>query len=101
MIQEGEAAESEARFLDVGGNELSHVTHIRRRSKELVGRDGRRGALGWMSDHFGRLFTLRSVIVLSMLAPPLLYLERAHVLIVFALPSKALAIADAPGLAPA
>jgi hypothetical protein len=34
-------------------------------------------------------------------APPLLYLERAHVLIVFALPSKALAIADAPGLAPA
>lgn len=54
-----------------------------------------------MSDHFGRLFTLRSVIVLSMLATPLLYLERAHVLIVFALPSKALAIADAPGLAPA
>jgi MFS family permease len=34
---------------------------------------------GWMSDHFGRLFTLRSVIVLSMLATPMLYLERAHV----------------------
>jgi MFS transporter, OFA family, oxalate/formate antiporter len=40
---------------------------------------------GWMSDHFGRLFTLRSVIVLSMLATPLLYLERAHVLIFFVL----------------
>jgi OFA family oxalate/formate antiporter-like MFS transporter len=38
-----------------------------------------------MSDHFGRLFTLRSVIVLSMLATPLLYLERAHVLIFFVL----------------
>jgi MFS transporter, OFA family, oxalate/formate antiporter len=40
---------------------------------------------GWMSDHFGRLFTLRSVIVLSMLATPMLYLERTHVLIFFAL----------------
>jgi MFS transporter, OFA family, oxalate/formate antiporter len=40
---------------------------------------------GWMSDHFGRLFTLRSVIVLSMLATPMLYLERSHVLIFFAL----------------
>jgi len=40
---------------------------------------------GWMSDHLGRLFTLRSVIVLSMLATPLLYLERTHVLIFFGL----------------
>ena len=40
---------------------------------------------GWMSDHLGRLFTLRSVIVLSMLATPMLYLERTHVLIFFAL----------------
>ena len=41
------------------------------------------------------------MIVLSMLATPLLYLERAHVLIVFALLSEAQAMAEAPGLAPA
>ena len=40
---------------------------------------------GWMSDHFGRLFTLRGVIMLSMIATPMLYLERTHVLIFFAL----------------
>src|SRR5204863_2738621 len=28
---------------------------------------------GWMSDHFGRLFTLRGMIVLSMIATPSLY----------------------------
>jgi hypothetical protein len=38
-----------------------------------------------MSDHFGRLFTLRGVIMLSMIATPMLYLERTHVLIFFAL----------------
>jgi MFS transporter, OFA family, oxalate/formate antiporter len=40
---------------------------------------------GWMSDHLGRLFTLRSIIVLSMVATPMLYLERTHLLIFFAL----------------
>jgi len=40
---------------------------------------------GWMSDHFGRLFTLRAIIVLSMLATPLLYVERAHVWLFFGL----------------
>ena len=31
---------------------------------------------GWMSDHFGRLFTLRGIIGLSMLATPALYVFR-------------------------
>ena len=31
---------------------------------------------GWMSDHFGRLFTLRGIIFVSMLATPALYLLR-------------------------
>ncbi|MBZ5559371.1 MAG: OFA family MFS transporter [Acidobacteriia bacterium] len=31
---------------------------------------------GWLSDHFGRLFTLRGVIVISMIATPSLYLWR-------------------------
>jgi OFA family oxalate/formate antiporter-like MFS transporter len=35
---------------------------------------------GWMSDHFGRLFTLRSVIGISMLATPSLFLWREYVL---------------------
>ena len=33
---------------------------------------------GWMSDHFGRLLTLRGVIVISMLATPSLYLLRTE-----------------------
>jgi OFA family oxalate/formate antiporter-like MFS transporter len=35
---------------------------------------------GWMSDHFGRLLTLRGVIVISMLATPSLYLLRTNLL---------------------
>ena len=31
---------------------------------------------GWMSDHFGRLFTLRAIIFISMLSTPALYLMR-------------------------
>jgi len=31
---------------------------------------------GWMSDHFGRLFTLRGIIFVSMIATPALYLLR-------------------------
>lgn len=35
---------------------------------------------GWMSDHFGRLPTLRTIIVISMIATPTLYLWRAELL---------------------
>jgi len=38
---------------------------------------------GWMSDHFGRLFTLRGIIVASMLATPLLYVERGNLSLFF------------------
>ena len=38
---------------------------------------------GWMSDHFGRLLTLRGIIVASMIATPLLYVERTHLAIFF------------------
>ncbi len=31
---------------------------------------------GWMSDHFGRLLTLRGIIVASMIATPMLFVER-------------------------
>ena len=31
---------------------------------------------GWMSDHFGRLATLRTIVVVSMIATPLLYVWR-------------------------
>src|SRR5581483_2713246 len=34
---------------------------------------------GWMSDHFGRLFTLRGIIFVSMLATPSLYLLRENI----------------------
>lgn len=34
---------------------------------------------GWMSDHFGRLFTLRGIILISMLATPSLYLFREEI----------------------
>ncbi len=31
---------------------------------------------GWMSDHFGRLFTVRGIVIVSMIATPSLYLWR-------------------------
>jgi OFA family oxalate/formate antiporter-like MFS transporter len=40
---------------------------------------------GWMSDHFGRLLTLRGIIVASMIATPLLYVERTNTPIFFCL----------------
>jgi OFA family oxalate/formate antiporter-like MFS transporter len=40
---------------------------------------------GWMSDHFGRLFTLRGIILLSMLATPSLYLWREEALLFYIL----------------
>jgi len=40
---------------------------------------------GWMSDHFGRLLTLRGIIVTSMIATPLLYIERGNLTLFFAL----------------
>jgi OFA family oxalate/formate antiporter-like MFS transporter len=40
---------------------------------------------GWLSDHFGRLFTLRSVIVISMIATPSLYLWREDLTFFYAL----------------
>ncbi|MBI3491781.1 MAG: OFA family MFS transporter, partial [Acidobacteria bacterium] len=40
---------------------------------------------GWMSDHFGRLFTLRGVIVISMLATPSLYLWREDLVLFYIL----------------
>ncbi|HEV2984255.1 MAG TPA: MFS transporter, partial [Vicinamibacterales bacterium] len=40
---------------------------------------------GWMSDHFGRLFTLRGVIVISMLATPSLYLWREQLVLFYVL----------------
>jgi len=38
---------------------------------------------GWLSDHLGRLSTLRAIIVLSMLATPLLYVERSSGIVLF------------------
>ncbi len=40
---------------------------------------------GWMSDHFGRLFTLRGIILLSMIATPALYLWREEVALFYVL----------------
>lgn len=40
---------------------------------------------GWMSDHFGRLFTLRGIIVISMVATPTLYAVRQQVELFYAL----------------
>jgi OFA family oxalate/formate antiporter-like MFS transporter len=40
---------------------------------------------GWMSDHFGRLFTLRGIILLSMIATPSLYLWRQEALFFYIL----------------
>ena len=44
-----------------------------------IGSAGGRFFSGWMSDHLGRLFTLRAIIVLSMIATPALYLVRQEV----------------------
>jgi OFA family oxalate/formate antiporter-like MFS transporter len=38
---------------------------------------------GWISDHLGRLSTLRTMIVLSMIATPLLYIERSSGVVLF------------------
>jgi MFS transporter, OFA family, oxalate/formate antiporter len=40
---------------------------------------------GWMSDHFGRLFTLRGIILVSMLATPSLYIFREQALLFYVL----------------
>jgi MFS transporter, OFA family, oxalate/formate antiporter len=40
---------------------------------------------GWMSDHLGRLFTLRTVIVTSMLVTPMLYIWREEILAFYVL----------------
>jgi OFA family oxalate/formate antiporter-like MFS transporter len=40
---------------------------------------------GWMSDHFGRLLTLRAVIVTSMVVTPMLYIRRGEVLALYVL----------------
>src|SRR5215469_14932785 len=40
---------------------------------------------GWMSDHFGRLFTLRGIIFVSMIATPSLYLLRENASLFYAL----------------
>jgi MFS transporter, OFA family, oxalate/formate antiporter len=40
---------------------------------------------GWLSDHLGRLSTLRTIIVLSMIATPLLYIERNNVVFFYGL----------------
>jgi len=40
---------------------------------------------GWMSDHFGRLNTLRSIILTSMIATPLLYVWREQLLAFYVL----------------
>jgi len=38
---------------------------------------------GWMSDHLGRLFTLRAIIFISMIATPTLYLVRGEVVLFY------------------
>ena len=40
---------------------------------------------GWMSDHLGRLLTLRGIIVLSMVATPSLYVFREQVMLFYVL----------------
>ncbi len=50
-----------------------------------VGSAAGRFLSGWMSDHFGRVFTLRSIIVLSMLATPSLYVFRETALLFYIL----------------
>jgi OFA family oxalate/formate antiporter-like MFS transporter len=50
-----------------------------------VGSASGRFLSGWMSDHFGRLFTLRAMIIVSMLATPSLYIFREQALLFYAL----------------
>jgi OFA family oxalate/formate antiporter-like MFS transporter len=50
-----------------------------------VGSASGRFLSGWMSDHFGRLFTLRAMIILSMVATPSLYVFREQALMFYAL----------------
>ena len=50
-----------------------------------VGSASGRFLSGWMSDHFGRLFTLRGMIVVSMLATPSLYVFREQALAFYVL----------------
>ena len=40
---------------------------------------------GWMSDHFGRVLTLRGVIIISMIATPLLYVLRDNLVLFYVL----------------
>jgi MFS transporter, OFA family, oxalate/formate antiporter len=40
---------------------------------------------GWMSDHFGRLLTLRSIVVVSMISTPSLYVWREDAVLFYAL----------------
>jgi OFA family oxalate/formate antiporter-like MFS transporter len=40
---------------------------------------------GWMSDHFGRLFTLRGMIIMSMVATPSLYVFREEAVLFYLL----------------
>jgi len=40
---------------------------------------------GWMSDHFGRLHTLRAIIVTSMVATPMLYVWREDLIAFYVL----------------
>jgi OFA family oxalate/formate antiporter-like MFS transporter len=40
---------------------------------------------GWMSDHFGRLFTLRGMIIMSMVATPSLYVFREEAVLFYML----------------
>jgi len=40
---------------------------------------------GWLSDHLGRLHTLRAIVVTSMIATPMLYLWREQILAFYAL----------------
>src|SRR4051794_24160639 len=50
-----------------------------------VGSASGRFLSGWMSDHFGRLFTLRGMIIVSMLATPSLYVFRQQPVLFYAL----------------
>src|SRR3954451_5027223 len=40
---------------------------------------------GWMSDHFGRVFTLRGIILVSMIATPSLYIFREQLVLFYVL----------------
>lgn len=50
-----------------------------------IGSAGGRFFSGWMSDHFGRLATLRTMIVVSMVATPALYFLRGNIVFFYLL----------------